>query len=63
MSKFRELLKEKDIHGAQVARKLGIKRSAVNDWARGRCKPALKHIIPLADILGVSVEMIIACFN
>ena len=40
----------------QVAKTLGISRSAVNAWEMGFSVPQLKHIIALAAIFGVSID-------
>lgn len=61
--RFKELLKEKDIHGAQLSRKLGYNRTIVSTWVSGRAKPTERTIPRIAEILGVSTEEVIACFS
>ena len=52
---FRELLKQKDIHGAQLARKLGVDRSVVSNWVRGKNFPRPIYLTKIAEILGISL--------
>lgn len=52
---FRELLKQKDIHGAQLARKLGVTRSVVSNWVRGKNFPSTIYLTKIAEILGISL--------
>ena len=60
--KFRELLKKKDIHGAQLARRVGCDRSLVSCWVRGTAKPTIDRIPKIAEVLGVTTDEVIACF-
>ena len=61
--RFKELLKQKDIHGAQLARKLGYQRAIVSAWVTARARPTTDTLPKIAEILGVSVEEVIACFT
>lgn len=61
--KFKELLKEKDINGAQLARRLGVHRGVVSTWVRGLSVPRTIYLKPLAKCLGVSVEELMDCFD
>lgn len=56
MTELKKLLKERDIHGAQVARKLGVSRAMVSYWARGKAVPRTKYLPALAELLNVSIE-------
>lgn len=60
---FKELLAEKDIHGAQVARRLKLNRSTVSAWCTGRSKPRKALLPRIAAVLGVSVATIEECFD
>ena len=44
----------------QVARNLGISRSAVNGWEMGFSIPQLKHVIALAAMFGVTVDSLVS---
>lgn len=44
----------------QVARNLGISRSAVNGWEMGFSVPQLKHVIALAAMFGVTVDSLVS---
>lgn len=60
MSKFSELLyelrKEKNLTQSELAEKLGITNKAVSKWETGEAMPDTAQLLPLADILGVSVD-------
>lgn len=60
---FKELLKKKDLHGAQLARRLGYNRTIVSAWVKGRSKPGITIVPKIAEVLGVSVEEVVACFT
>ena len=59
---FKELLKEVDMSGAQLARRVGVSRSAVSSWVIGKTSPNFDKIYAIAKALGVSVERVIQCF-
>ena len=59
---LKDLLKEKDLHASQLARRIGVHRSVVCRWARGVLKPKDSYIPKIAEALGVSVEEVIKCF-
>lgn len=56
---FKELLKKKDIHGAQLARRLGCHRSVVSNWCRGVNRPPLDTVPKIATVLGVTIEEVV----
>ena len=58
-----ELLKEKDLHASQLARRVGVNRSTASKWARGFMKPKECHITQIATALNVSVDDVIKCFE
>lgn len=43
----------------QVARSLGISRSAVNGWEMGFSVPQLKHVVALSGLFGISVDSLV----
>ena len=60
MSKFSDLLyelrKEKNLTQSELAEKLGITNKAVSKWETGEAMPDTAQLLPLAEILGVSVD-------
>ena len=60
--KFKELLKEVDMNGAQLARRIGVTRTAVSAWCRGTSQPSFDKIQLIAKALGVSVTRVVNCF-
>ena len=60
MAKFSELLyelrKEKNLTQSELAEKLGITNKAVSKWETGEAMPETAQLLPLAEILGVSVD-------
>ena len=60
--KFKELLKEVDMNGAQLARRLGISTAAVSAWCKGKSTPNYDKLPEIAKALNVSLEKVVACF-
>ena len=60
--KFKELLEEVDMNGAQVVRRVGVSTSAVASWCRGKTCPNYDKIPDIAKALNVSVERVVKCF-
>lgn len=60
--KFKQLLREKDITGAQLARRINVSVYTVWKWTNGKGEPVAARMIKIADALGVSVEEIVRCF-
>lgn len=60
MAKFADLLyelrKEKNLTQSELAEKLGITNKAVSKWETGEAMPDTAQLLPLAEILGVSVD-------
>lgn len=60
MAKFADLLyelrKEKGLTQSELAEKLGITNKAVSKWETGEAMPDTAQLLPLAEILGVSVD-------
>lgn len=59
---IQKILKEKDLHSAQVARKLKVSRSTVARWASGAMRPKKDKLQELATILNVTTDDILDCF-
>lgn len=59
---FNQLLKNADISGAQLARRLGVTTSAVSAWCRGKCAPKYELLSDIARYLNVSVDRVVKCF-
>ena len=59
---FRALLEERDIHGAQLARRLGISTAAVSKWCVGEAAPNYDKLPEIAKALDVSIEKVVMCF-
>ena len=62
MSKFKYLLKEKNVTQCVVAKKLGVHQTLISQWCVGKGKPTIEQAPVIAKELGVSVEDVIACF-
>lgn len=60
--KFRKLLIELDVTGAQLARRLHISSAAVYKWLNGEGCPNNKKLPYIAKALNVSIERVVACF-
>ena len=60
---LKDLLKEKDLHAAQLARRIGVDRSTVSKWSSGKLKPKEKYLSKISEVLNVSVEEVIKCFE
>lgn len=53
---IRELRQKKGLNQEDVAQALGISRSAVSHWERGKWKPKRDELPPLAKLLAVPVQ-------
>lgn len=60
--KFKELLKEVDMNGAQLARRLGLTTAAVSKWCREEAAPNYDKLPEIAKALNVSLDRVISCF-
>lgn len=54
-----ELRKNLGITQAELGRKLGVTRSAVNTWEMGLSIPQLKHVIEMAEIFHTSIDELV----
>ena len=60
---FHFLRKLKGLTQAQLAEKLGISAQAVSKWESGLSCPDIMMLVPLADIFGVSTDMLLAAVS
>jgi DNA-binding XRE family transcriptional regulator len=61
-TRFRELLKNADINGAQLGRRLGVSTAVVNAWVHGKAKPKSERWREIATHLSCSVDDVVKCF-
>lgn len=54
-----ELRNSLGITQAELGKKLGVTRSAVNSWEMGLSIPQLKHVIEMAKIFNTTVDSLI----
>ncbi|CCY17771.1 dNA-binding helix-turn-helix protein [Eubacterium sp. CAG:786] len=43
----------------EVAKAIGITRSAVNSWEMGQSVPQIKHVVALAELFKISVDTLV----
>ena len=60
--KFKELLDEVDMSGAQLARRVGVSVAAVSAWCTDKSAPSYDKLPEIAKALGVSVTRVLNCF-
>ena len=60
--KFSEILrtmrKEKKLSQEALAREVGVTQQCVSEWERGRIEPTLSYLWKLADLFGVSIDLL-----
>lgn len=54
--KFAELLAEKGLKVAEVARVTGISPSTFSDWKKGKSKPKIDKLMNIAEKLDVPIS-------
>lgn len=54
--KFAELLKEKKLKVADVARETEISPSTFSDWKKGKSKPKVDKLMKIAETLDVPIS-------
>ena len=57
--KIKNLRVNSGMNQVQLAKRLGITKSAVNSWETGTNSPSLSYIIKLAHIFGVSTDYLL----
>ena len=60
MNRIRELRQEKQLSQEELARLLGVDRSAVAKWETGTNLPRAEKLIMMARIFGCSVDELLA---
>ena len=63
MTKFKQLLRDKDLHCAQLGRRIGVSPAVVWKWANGKSAPHLTVVKKIAEVLNISTDEVIACFE
>ena len=56
--RIKNLRKERNLSQEEVAKQMDISRQAVTRWENGRTLPSSGHVIKLADLFGVPVELL-----
>ena len=60
---FQNLRKQKFKTSLEFANAVGISASCVRKWESGASHPQTKDLRKIADMLGVSVEQLLNCFE
>lgn len=53
--KMFNIMQEKNIEPAQLARKLGIKNSVISSWENRNTNPPSEYILPICELLDINV--------
>lgn len=61
--RIKTLRQQASLSQVELAKKLGISKSAVNSWETGTSSPSLIYIVKLAHIFGVSTDYILGVNN
>ena len=61
--KMEELMKKANLTQVELAKRLGVSSRLVSYWCKKERKPNILILPNLSNILGVSVDEIIACFK
>lgn len=60
--KFADNLKalraEKKLSQGKLAQAVGVSQQCVSEWERGRIEPTLSYLWKLADIFGISIDVL-----
>ena len=59
MNCIKEVLKQKGIKQTWLAKKLGKSYNTVNSYAQNRRQPSIKELYKIADILNVSIKILL----
>ena len=60
MNQIKVLREKQNISQAEVARRLEISQQAISKWESGEADPRSDKLLPLAAILGCSVEELLS---
>ena len=58
-NRFKIFRKQNNLTQEDIAEKLGVSRQAVAKWERGETQPDVESCIKLADLYGVSLDMLV----
>ena len=61
--KFAKLRKSKNITQIKLAEQLGVSNRTVSAWETGIATPKIKMIKKIAELLNVSSDEVLECFN
>ena len=59
MNRIQEYRKQKKWTQEELAKRLGVERSAVAKWESGKSQPQAARLVALAEIFGCSVDEIL----
>ena len=59
MNKIREYRKQRKWTQEELAKRLGVERSAVAKWESGKSQPQAARLVALAEVFGCSVDEIL----
>lgn len=59
MSPIKEAIETKGMSQRDVARKLNVTDATICEWISGRKKPTVRHLLDLAELLGVSTDFLL----
>lgn len=59
MNRIQEYRKQKKWTQEELARRLGVERSAVAKWESGKSQPQAARLVALAEIFGCTVDEIL----
>jgi transcriptional regulator with XRE-family HTH domain len=54
-----QLRKERDLTQGELGNAIGVDKSHVSNWEKGKSMPALENLIALARFLGVSIDYLL----
>jgi len=58
-NRFKIFRKQNNLTQEDIAEKLGVSRQAVAKWERGETQPDIESCIKLADLYGVSLDILV----
>ena len=55
---LRTLRKERGLSQGKLAEAVGVSQQCVSEWERGKIEPTLSYLWRLADLFGVSIDVL-----